>query len=146
MGVAATLTPRISSRTLVAQAIKNDFVIFEREAIGDQRFEVAWAAVDLEDALAGAAFEVVVVFFARHFVAGGSVGQFDRREPAFFDAEFERTVDGCEPKTIVVGGCEDLMGVERPAGVFDRLPDCAALAGTSRAHAQNYSGMKCIVT
>lgn len=49
-------------------------MIFEGEAFGDQGLEVARAAMNLEDALAGPAFEVVVVLLARHLVPGRRIG------------------------------------------------------------------------
>ena len=70
---------------------------FELEAAGRHVPDVLGAALDLEDLVAGAAMEVVVVMLAGRLVARRLAGQLDGLERAFLDKPFERAIDGGYP-------------------------------------------------
>jgi hypothetical protein len=64
------------------------------EPLRYQAPQVAEAAINFVDAIAGVTAEVVVVTFAGHFVALRFAGKFDGRQPVLFDQSFEGPIHG----------------------------------------------------
>lgn len=66
------------------------------EARGGELGEMATATVELKDATAGVAMEVVVVGLAGELKSGRLAGDFDLRDDAGVREDLERAVDGGE--------------------------------------------------
>src|SRR5690606_19321936 len=66
-----------------AQTVQHHFVRLHLEARGGQAREILHAAVDLEDTVALATPEVVVMIEMGSFVTRRLTGQFHRRQPTF---------------------------------------------------------------
>lgn len=104
----------------------------EAEALGREFREVAAAAVEFVDLAAAPAVEVVVVGLGE-LVAGGFARDFDGRDFARLDQEFERAVDGGKTKGIKALGREiqDLLWGDRGPRFGDGFTDRGPLAGLS---------------
>ncbi len=85
---------------------------FQLEAGGEQMAQLARAAMNLKDAAAFSACEVVMVGFASEFVTGGFAGKFDCGEPSLIDQRFHSAVDRGHAKAFVprFGGFVDFGG------------------------------------
>src|SRR5579872_6974599 len=77
-----------------AEPEEDHLVALEREAGGEAPLEPERAPRDLEDAVAAAASEVVVVALARDLVAGRLAGKLDGLDPALREERLDRAVDG----------------------------------------------------
>lgn len=101
---------------------------FNGEAAWRELGQVAGASIDLEDAPAAAATEVVVVIVVREFVSRGITGKLHRDHVAGLDQPFEGTIDRGEPdsrRSTSSGGVDFLgphRGSRRLEGATDRLP------------------------
>src|SRR5690606_27808314 len=92
--------------------------------------DVAGAAVDLEDAVAGGAEEVVVMVLAGDLVAGRTPGDLDGRDVAGLGERVDGPVDGreTEARHVRAREVEDLDRAERSVGGRECADDGAALA------------------
>lgn len=75
--------------------------------------------------------EVVVVFFAGDFVAGGLTGKVHGDEPAFFDQRLDVAVDGgdAEAGDFFRGLLQDFLRAHRAATLQEDLADGGFLPG-----------------
>jgi len=103
----------------------------EGEALGEDVLDGAGASLDLEDAVAESAVEVVVVCFSGGLVAWWLAGEFDGGDLAGGFEELEGAVDGgdAEGGDVGLGGVEDFGGGDGAIGVVDGVVDGGALAG-----------------
>lgn len=81
-------------RAVAAEPVKRDFVPIQPESLGGHAGDIAGAFFHIERPAAVVAAEMVVVPFARQFVAGGLAGQFDGHDLAQFFQGPDCSVDG----------------------------------------------------
>jgi hypothetical protein len=115
-----------------AGAMDDDFVVHRDEAL--RKPEGANRAVlDLVDALAGSAAEVVVMALPRRLVPEGLVRQLHRPQLAAPGERLQGTVHGRDPQAGHQdgGGGQDLLSVDRSLRVLDDLLDGSALSSAS---------------
>ena len=75
----------------------------EPESAGRELQQVGVATVDLKDAIAGSAAEVMVVPFACYFVARRFTRQGDRLQPAVFDQRLDVAVHRSDAQARGIG-------------------------------------------
>ncbi len=80
----------------VAEAVEDDFVVVDLEAGRGHGLDAVETGLELEDALACAADEVVVMALVGAFVTGGLAGDLDGNDMAFGGEGLEGAVDSGE--------------------------------------------------
>ena len=109
------------------EAVKHDVMAFKAETARGELRQIRGTAVDLEDANAGAAAEVVVVPLARHFIARRFAGQGDRLQPAICNQRFEVAVHrgDTQSRHVGLGGRKHFLGAQRAVDFFKK--SCVSL-------------------
>lgn len=127
----------------VAAAVEHDLVAFELETLGGQLGEVAGAGMNIEDPIAGAATEMVVMVFASELVAAWLARQLDLVQPAFVEQGSDVAVDGgdAEARDAVLSGGENFTRPNRTVDFGDHFADGGALASFAldARHPSHYS-------
>ena len=131
-----------------------DLVRVELESLREKRVDRDRARRELEDSLAGATTEVVVVDLAGKLVAGALPRELDRDQPSLLREMLDRAVDRRDRDTgrARLGDLGDLVGAQRPAGLHQgaanglsliRLPDHRSrLTTAERGRATVLSGAR----
>lgn len=108
-------------------------MILDPKTLRREPLEIAGAAVDLEDLVAGAAHEVMVVMFAGPLVSGRLAGKLDRDQVTFLNELFDGTVDRRDPDAghVPLGVLENLFRGERPLDAVEHGDHRLALPGVA---------------
>ena len=103
------------------------------EAFRSELVDVLRAALDVEDALALGALEVVVVLHVSALITRRLVRQLHGRQRAVFHHGLEVAIDGGDALTwdTALRALEDLLRVQRALGVQEDRTDGVALFGLS---------------
>jgi len=108
-------------------------VLVGGEAGREEGVDAGGAALDIEDAVAASAVEVMVVVFGglEAFVAWGLAGDVDGDDLLGLDEALEVAVDGgdAEVGDVAPGEVEDLGGAQWSLGVVESTSDGVALSG-----------------
>jgi photosystem II stability/assembly factor-like uncharacterized protein len=106
-------------------------VALEAEAARSERAQVGRAGVDIVDAIAHPAAEMMMVVFSRHFVAARRAGEQDLREPLLFDERLDVAIDrrDADARNVLLRDLESLERREGPVGALERVADRGALLG-----------------
>lgn len=105
------------------------------EAGGGEVVDRREAAVELVDAAAGFALEVVVMRLAGALVKNSAAGEVDGCEPGLSDESADGAVDGSDAQAadVALGEVEGFEGGERPVGAVEGGADGVELAGVAGA-------------
>jgi hypothetical protein len=127
----------LSRRARGAQAVQHNLVPFEGETRWREIFEGAGAPMDLEDASAQTAPEVVVMCLTGHFIAWRLTRELNGREPLGLHEGGDGAVHGSDAESldVVATGLEDLVWAKRPPRIREHLTDRLALT-CSTFHSQ----------
>src|SRR5690606_35080227 len=114
-----------------AQTVQHHFVRLHLETRGSQSREILHAAVDLEDTVALATPEVVVMVEMGSFVARRLTGQLHRRQPTFGLQVANRAVYRCnaESRNLNLRHIQHFAGRKWAVGGLEGAADGVALAG-----------------
>lgn len=95
--------------------------------------KLARTSFEIENAMAFAAVEVMMVRQTGQLVANSLAGNIDRRQPFVFDKIVNRTINSGDAKVgdVALGFLENLGGAERAAGFTESAFDGISLAGSS---------------
>lgn len=115
----------------VAATVEHDLVAFELETFRGQLGEITGAGVDVENAIAGAATEMVMVVFAGQLVAARLARQLDLVQPPLVEQSANVAVDGSdsEPGNAVLGGSKDFIRSDRTIDFGEDFANRGTLTG-----------------
>ncbi len=118
-----------SGSTFPTKPVEHDLVGFDEKPVRREAGQRAGAALDLEDAVANPAVEVVVVAFAGDFVARRGAGELNLDEFAVQHEAADVAIDGrdAQPRRQPLCVGENLTRAERPVGGYKSLQDGGAL-------------------
>lgn len=106
---------------------------FKAETTRGELYQIRRTTIDLEDAIAGAAAEVMVVLLACHLVTRRFTGQSNRLQPAICNQRFEVAVHrgDTQSRHVRLGGRKHLVGAQRTVGFVKNSAYRLALSGVT---------------
>ena len=123
----------LSTQTFVAQSEQQEVMTFELEPFGREPGKISGALLDLVHLAARAAVKVVVVGFARGFVAGWLSGHRDFDNLAIGDQRFDRAVHRGHTHALdsSLREFQNLASRDRTMGLVNRGTNSRSLPGVA---------------